>query len=304
MREITLLLALLGAIGNAYAPRLGAQRTTVTPDSFALTIIRNVGYLGTSDSAQQLLLRVPGVQSGATRSDSFPTVVFIHGGGLTSGDRNDPPVDAMCQNFVHVRIGCASVNYRLLDAAKWPAQPQDVAAAIAWVLNRISGMGGDSRRVFVFGHSSGCYLASLVATDTTYLAAYHHSPRELAGVIAMGCLLRQVAPAISDSTELRRFFESGRWIYPSLEAFRDADPTRHVGPHVPPFLVLIAESEQTQPPILANAHAFATRMREVGRPVTIEVLANRLHMTALTMMQDPLDPTFMRVAGFVAGVQR
>ena len=115
----------------------------------------------------------------------------------------------------------------------------------------------------------------------------------------MGCLLRQVPPAISDSGELRRFFSSGKWIYPSLEAFRDADPTLHVGPHAPRTLVLIAESEQKQPPILENAEAFADRMRAAGRPVEIEVLPNRLHMTALTMMQDPLDPTFMRIVGFV-----
>ena len=143
-------------------------------------------------------------------------------------------------------------------------------------------------------------LAALVATDTTYLAAQHLSPRELAGVVAMGCLLRQVPPAIPDTAALRRFFSSGKWIFPSLETFRDADPTLHVGPHVPPTLVLIAEAEQTQPPILEHARLFADRMRAAGRSVEIEILPDRRHMTALTMMQDPLDPTFMRVVGFTS----
>ena len=116
----------------------------------------------------------------------------------------------------------------------------------------------------------------------------------------MGCLLHQVPPAISDSAELRRFFASEKWIYPSLEMFRAADPSSHVGPHVPSTLVLIAESEQTQPPILESARLFADRMRRAGRPADFEILPNRRHMTALTMMQDPLDPTFLRVVEFVS----
>ena len=39
-------------------------------------------------------------------------------------------------------------------------------------------------------------------------------------------------------------------------------------------------------------------------PIHVAVLANRLHMTALTMMQDPLDPTFMRVVDFTMRAHR
>ena len=39
-------------------------------------------------------------------------------------------------------------------------------------------------------------------------------------------------------------------------------------------------------------------------PIHVAVLANRLHMTALTMMQDPLAPTFLRVVDFTMRVRR
>ena len=39
-------------------------------------------------------------------------------------------------------------------------------------------------------------------------------------------------------------------------------------------------------------------------PVHVAVLANRLRMTALTMMQDALDPTFMRVVDFTMRARR
>jgi acetyl esterase/lipase len=252
-----------------------------------------------ADSARSFDLYVP-----ANRTKPYATIIFIHGGGLTGGDRRDPPTAQICGNFVRAGIACASINYRLVQQAKWPAQPQDVAEGVASVVRGISAQGGDPARIVLWGHSSGCHLAALVATDTQYLAAHKLSPRDLAGVVAMGCLLRQVPPAISDTAKLRAFFDSGRWIFPSLEAFRDADPSLHVGAHTPATLVLVAEAEQKQPPILENAEAFAARMREAGRPVDIEVLPNRLHMTALTMMQDPLDPTFMRVVEFIARVHR
>lgn len=197
---------------------------------------------------------------------------------------------------------CATVALALLtpESVAGAQQPNDVAAAIAWTAEHIASYGGDPRRIFLLGHSSGCHLASLVATDTTYLTARHRSPRELAGVVALGCLLRQIPPAISDSAELRRFFSSGRWVYPSLETFRNADPTLHVGPHVPPTLVLIAESEQQQPPILDSAKQFAERMRAAGRVADVEVLPKRTHVSALEMMADPLDPTFLRIVELIS----
>ena len=259
----------------------------------------DIAYQPGGDSTQSLDLYVP-----ERTATPFATVLFIHGGGLTNGDRRDLPHATICHNFVVAGVACASVNYRLVRTATWPAQPRDVASAVAWVQKNIAARGGDPKRIFLFGHSSGCHLAALIAADTTYLAAQQLAPRDIAGVVAMGCLLRQIPPAIEDSAKLRAFFTSGRWIYPTLEAFRDADPTLHAGPHVPPTLVLVAESEQQQPPILDNAQQFASRVRAAGGTVDVRVLANRRHESALTMMADPLDPTFIEIVGFISRITR
>lgn len=259
----------------------------------------DIPYEPGADSTQSLDLYTP-----ERATTPFATVIFIHGGSLTNGDRRDLPHDAICRNFVVAGIACASINYRLVRTASWPAQPRDVASAVSWVHKNIAARGGDPKRIFLFGHSSGCHLAAVVATDTTYLATQRLTSRDIAGVVAMGCLLRQIPPAIDDSVKLRAFFTSGRWIYPTLEAFRDADPTLHAGAHVPPTLVLIAESEQQQPPILENAQQFAARVRAAGGTVDVRVLPNRRHESALTMMADALDPTFMDIVGFISRTQR
>ena len=67
----------------------------------------------------------------------FPTILFVHEGGLTSGDRKDEPYAKMCATFQVIGIGCAATNYRLAPEHKWPAEPNDVAAAFAWLKHSI-----------------------------------------------------------------------------------------------------------------------------------------------------------------------
>ena len=67
----------------------------------------------------------------------FPTILFVHEDGLTSGDRKDEPYAKICATFQVIGIGCAATNYRLAPEHKWPAQPNDVAAAFAWLKHSI-----------------------------------------------------------------------------------------------------------------------------------------------------------------------
>jgi acetyl esterase/lipase len=81
--------------------------------------------------------------------------------------------------------------------------------------------------------------------------------------------------------------------------YRDADPSRHITRNAPPFLVLIAEAEQFQPPILEQSKRFALQMQAVNVSVTVEVLKDRKHMSAMREMADPNDPTLSRIQNFV-----
>jgi acetyl esterase/lipase len=116
----------------------------------------------------------------------------------------------------------------------------------------------------------------------------------------MGCTLSPVMPAISDSARLRAVFTNGALsTFGSLEAFLDANPTSHAGAQTPPFLVLIAEAEQVNPPILERARTFEARMTAVGRPVEVDVLPDRRHYTALTSMANATDPTLKLLLDFI-----
>src|SRR5438067_11020396 len=89
-------------------------------------VILDIPFVPGGTHDQQLDLYTPAAAG-------FPTVLFVHEGSLTSGDRKDAPYAAMCRTFQGLGFGCAATNYRLAPAHKWPAQPDDVAAAFGWL---------------------------------------------------------------------------------------------------------------------------------------------------------------------------
>ena len=98
--------------------------------------------------------------------DSFTTVVWFHGGGLTAGQKSIP------ERLKNNKMAVVAVNYRLSPKVKSPAYIDDAAAAVAWVFKNISRYGGDPKKIVISGHSAGGYLASMIGLDKHYLAAY------------------------------------------------------------------------------------------------------------------------------------
>lgn len=99
-------------------------------------------------------------------ADSFTTVVWFHGGGLTGGEKSIP------ERLKNHKLAIIAVNYRLSPKVKSPAFIDDAAAAVAWVFKNISKYGGDPKKIVVSGHSAGGYLACMIGLDKHYLAAY------------------------------------------------------------------------------------------------------------------------------------
>lgn len=226
---------------------------------------------------------------------NFTTVVFFHGGSLSSGDKADDDYRRVCEPFVRAGIACANVNYRLFPGVKWRAPAEDAAAAVKRVRAEVAARGGDAHRLFLAGHSSGCLLASLLGTDPKY------GVRDVAGVVAMGCRLNDRVDASGVPEEkIKAHFQKDMYDagFGSVAALNDAVPAAHVSRDMPPFLVLVAETEQVNPPILADAQAFANAAPS-GK-VKIVVLKDRTHMTAIRRLGEEHDAAFAAIREFVA----
>jgi acetyl esterase/lipase len=259
---------------------------------------RNERYVPNGTADQVLDLDTPA-------SSGFATVVFIHGGSLQeSGERRYSPVYAkVCEPFLAAAIACATIDYRLAPAHKWPAMPLDAAAAFKWVRDKVASLKGDPGRVFVFGHSSGCQLAAVLGANPKYLGAVGRTPADVAGIVAMGCVLAPLEDATSKVTtdELRT-----RWAkvgdsatYASLEDRLDSDPSRFLGAHMPPTLVVLAEAERFFPAILEQGAKFVRRLLELKRPADVVIVPGR-HMTSISALHQPSDPAFAAIQRFIA----
>lgn len=112
-----------------------------------------------------------------------PVVVFFHGGGWQSGDKNDYAFigEALSDRGYVVAIP----DYRKYPEVRFPAFVEDGAAAVAWVARSITTHGGDPEMLFLAGHSAGAHTATLLASDGRYLAEAGLSPSRIRGVAGL-----------------------------------------------------------------------------------------------------------------------
>jgi acetyl esterase/lipase len=94
----------------------------------------------------------------------FPVVVWIHGGAWLNGDKRLAP-SASQLHLLKYGVAVASVNYRFSSQALFPAQIQDVKAAVRWIRGNAKKYGLDTARVAAWGSSAGGYLAALLGTS-------------------------------------------------------------------------------------------------------------------------------------------
>lgn len=109
----------------------------------------------------------------------LPTLIFFHGGGLTSGGKFFPNGALEDDSVIQVAAG-----YRLSPNVRCPAYIEDAAAAVAWVIKHINEYGGDVNKIYLSGVSAGAYLASMIYLDKSYLFRYGLDPDSLAGLFS------------------------------------------------------------------------------------------------------------------------
>lgn len=108
----------------------------------------------------------------------FPTLLWLHGGGLTAGK-------AHFRDLSDNGIAQVTVNYRFLGETDADGVIDDAAAAIAWTIKNIESFGGDKTQVYVAGHSAGGYLTLMAGMDEKRLAKYGLSTGDIKALISV-----------------------------------------------------------------------------------------------------------------------
>ena len=98
----------------------------------------------------------------ATTSTPFPLVVFVHGGGWTNGDKTVGFKKASW--LTEHGFAVASINFRQIDVAGWPAQINDCYAAVRWLRENGARLNLATDHIAAAGTSSGGHLVALMGT--------------------------------------------------------------------------------------------------------------------------------------------
>ena len=207
-------------------------------------VVRDIPYRNDSDDPKHRLdLFLP-------HGSNWPVMVFIHGGGLNSGDKALRVCGADVYSnigrfYASHGIGVAVINYRLQPRVTWRDQVEDAAHAVAWVYSHAATYGANTSRLFVAGHSAGGYLASRIALDPKPLLRLGLSPAILTGVIAASGAGLDLADeqTYALGQRLRDYANRFRCGDPTDNWKKDASPVWCAAAGAPPFLVLSAQRE-------------------------------------------------------------
>lgn len=129
--------------------------------------LKGISYVANPVSDQQKLdIYLPLKKSEGLK----PVHVFVHGGAWTLGSRGAVKRrDA--RPYLSEDIIVVSVGYRLSPQYQYPANIEDLAAAMRWITDNIEQYGGDPKNIVLSGHSAGAHLVALLATNPKYLTA-------------------------------------------------------------------------------------------------------------------------------------
>jgi acetyl esterase/lipase len=212
-----------------------------------LVVARPVGF-----RPLHLDLHVP---EGPAPDPGRPVLFWVHGGGWRSGSRLELPETIAPFGF-HERLlargyAVADVDYRLSAEAIFPAQLEDVNAAIAWVAEHAARFGLDRDRFAALGESAGALLAALAGLKGKRLKAVvaWYPPVDLTH-------LRPPQPGSSEEMLL-----GGQPADVPELAFQ-ASPVNHAHPASPPFLFVHGTQDRVVP--FAQSELLAAALREHG----------------------------------------
>ncbi|HSR98747.1 MAG TPA: alpha/beta hydrolase [Kofleriaceae bacterium] len=206
--------------------------------------------------------------------DGAPIHIFIHGGAWRSGTAKEWAFPA--DMFVHRGAHFVVPDFvPVTDAGgKLLAMAEQVRSAIAWLYRNAERFGGDRRRMFISGHSSGGHLAGLaLTTDWKRLGL----PADL---LKGGVLL-------SGMYDLKPVRLSARSRYIQLDdASEDAlSPQRHLDRLHAPLVVAYASLDS--PEFQRQSRDFAAAVKGAGKPVELLVARAYNHYEAPETLANP-----------------
>lgn len=179
----------------------------------------------------------------------MPAVIWIHGGGWTSGDKAGARERTVCETFAKNGYAAFSINYKLGPkppakpagetpdpaAAPWPQNLHDCKSALRYIRQEAARFGIDPSRIAVSGASSGAHLA-LITGVTGDRAELNQGGLHTGQSSAVSCILNFYGVPEIAEPRTRNFL--GATPEETRANLRAASTSTYLGPSTPPILVI------------------------------------------------------------------
>jgi acetyl esterase/lipase len=274
LRTLAVIAVLIVLVGTA--GWYGYRWWTTVPPTQA-----NLAY-GSASDRQVLDLYLPEAASGPV-----PVVVWVHGGAFMMGDKSDP------QSLAALRaagFAVAAINYRLSGTDQWPAQRDDVMAAVAYLRANATDLGIDPARIALFGASAGGHLVStagltLAADPGTAVRAVvdWYGPVDFTTMDAdMEATRITRATGRNDAADSPESALIGATVADNPELARAASPLQALadlpeGAQLPPFLIMHGDADDFVAPAQSERLRDALLAHPGQSGVTFEIVPGAGH---------------------------
>lgn len=239
------------------------------PDGVA--VYRDLEYAEKGHPRNKLDLYIP-------RSETpLPLIVWVHGGAWLTGDKSNPPALALVTKGYAV----ASVNYRLSQHAVFPAQIEDVKAALLWLRAHATQYKLDPKKFGIWGSSAGGHLVALAGTSGGVKAFENYGDhREQSSRVQ--CVVDFYGP--TDFTQMGGSHDApdspesklvGGPVQGNKDKCAAANPIPYIQKDCPPFLILHGERDTTVPP--SQSTLLAEALKRAGVPHELVIVKGAGH---------------------------
>jgi acetyl esterase/lipase len=216
----------------------------------AVRVVTEVEFLEPGRT-QRLDLYLP---ANASPARPVPALVWVHGGGWTTGDRARAREKNIGTTLAGWGIAVASISYQLGPGA-WPRNLHDVKNAVRFLRARGADYGIDGRRIALGGGSAGGHLALLAAftadrefEPSTPYPGVSNAVRTVVDFYGpTNHLTRRKADAAGNSTNEPHLGNAETVFGADRAILAATSPVTHVRRDVPPVFIAHGTADATVP---------------------------------------------------------
>jgi len=218
---------------------------------------------------------------------SVPIILYIHGGGWRALDRRWCPYP---MRFLDLEYAVASIDYRLVPQATFPAQLHDCKAAVRWLRAHANEYGVLGDRIGAWGDSAGGHLAAMlgVTGDRPDLEGESGTPGVPSRVQAVcdwygvADLTRMAVDPDDPESFVAQFIGGPPSQHP--EAARAASPVSYASADAAPFFIMHGDVDREVP--LSQSVALYEALWQAGADVRLHVVHGGAHLSYLRRPTD------------------